>query len=123
MRKELFGVCRLVLAVLVVGAAAIATSQSVRAGGNRESEGGNLGPGCAPERPAIAHHAGGVAVEDRRGEERRAPVPCSTRTGFRTSEVSIAVTNQGTVLVQPAFPQGGAPIGVLRSVDRGGTWE
>jgi hypothetical protein len=79
-----------------------------------------LGPGCAPDRPAIAHHAGGIVVHDRRGE---APIPCSTPTGFPTTEVSIVVTREGTVVFQPAIDQSGLPIGGVRSVDRGANWE
>src|SRR5262249_39039283 len=81
----------------------------------------HLGPGCAPDRPAIAHHAGGVPV--RVHEHERAPIPCLTPTGYRAGEASIAVTNEGTVLFQSAFPEAGLPIGVLRSVDRGATWD
>jgi hypothetical protein len=46
-----------------------------------------------------------------------------TATGWRTSEISVAVTNAGTVLFEPAISAGGRPVGILRSVDRGGTWE
>ena len=91
----------------------------------------DLGPGCAPDRPAIAHHAGGVLA----GTDEEAPIPCSTATGFRTSEASIVVTNKGTVLFQPAIETDscngqcavnnatGLPIGVLRSVTQGATWD
>src|SRR5437016_1758856 len=48
---------------------------------------GALGPGCAPERPAIAHHAGGVVVESPRGKAHTPPIPCTSSTGFRTAEI------------------------------------
>lgn len=82
-----------------------------------------LGPGCAPGRPAIAHHAGGVIADTDRDE--KAPIPCATRTGFPTGEPSIVVTNAGTVLFQPNLESDttGLPVGVLRSVDRGETWQ
>ena len=81
------------------------------------------GPGCAPDRPAVAHHAGGAVVQNPKGKAHTPPIPCSTKTGFRTSEVSIAVSNAGTVLFQPALSDAsGFPIGVLGSVDQGGTW-
>ena len=80
-----------------------------------------LGPGCAPERRAIAHRAGGVPV--RVHEHERAPIPCVTPTSYRAGEASIVVTNEGTVLFQSVFPEAGLPIGLLRSVDRGATWE
>ena len=89
-----------------------------------EQKGAGLGPGCAPDRPASAHHAGGLSVETPRGNV--APIPCLTNTGWRTRETSIAVTNRGTVLVQPAFPPvlpTGSPVGLIRSSDKGLTWE
>jgi hypothetical protein len=84
----------------------------------------DLGPGCATDRPAIAHHAGGVAAQTPKGET--APIPCVTNTGSRTSEIGVVVTNAGTVLFQPGVRSAnatvGAPIGVLRSVDQGALW-
>jgi hypothetical protein len=83
------------------------------------------GPGCAPERPAVAHHAGGVTVQTFEGKNPPPPIPCTTRTGFRTAEISLVISNEGTLLFQPAFATEapGLPIGVLRSVDQGGTWQ
>jgi len=85
-----------------------------------EEEGG-LGPGCAPDRPAVAHHAGAIKVA--LGGRANAPIPCSTNTGFRTSEIGMVVTNSGSVVgFQPGL-QTGFPIGVLRSTDQGATWD
>jgi hypothetical protein len=81
----------------------------------------DLGPGCAPNRPAVSHHAVGVSVQAPKGE--KAPIPCATATGWRSSEVSIVVTDSGTILFQPAVPPAGFPIAVLRSADLGETWE
>jgi hypothetical protein len=81
----------------------------------------DLGPGCATDRPAVAHHAGGIAVQAPKGE--KPPIPCVAATGWRSSEVSIVVTNSGTILFQPAVPPSGFPIAVLRSTDLGKTWE
>lgn len=78
-----------------------------------------LGAGCAPDRPAIAHHAGGGVVKSPRGA---APIPCSTATGFRSSEVSVGLTKAGTLMFQPAVPASGFPVGLIRSVDKGETW-
>ena len=82
-----------------------------------------LGPGCAPHRPAIAHHAGGLPASP--GKHERAPVPCSVNTGWRTSETALLVTNEGTVLFEPALTSEttGLPIGALRSADKGASWE
>ncbi len=58
----------------------------------RESEDDrDLGPGCAPERPAVAHRAGGVTVKNLEREQ-TAPIPCSKSTGWRTNEIGIVVT-------------------------------
>ena len=87
----------------------------------KENEEKVLAPGCAPDRPAIAHHAGGAIASVDRNE--KAPIPCSSSTGFRTGEISLVITKEGTLLFQPAFPETGLPIGVLRSVDQGATWD
>jgi hypothetical protein len=107
---SVLGVARLLLAGLIGS-----TSP-----GARPAAGGGLGPGCAPERPAQAHRAGGVPAT---GEETL--VPCVAPTGWRTSEVGVVVTNSGSVLFQPAMgePPTGFPLGVLRSDDRGGSWD
>ncbi len=105
---------------LLIATALVAGTPAAFAG---DKEHHALGPGCALDRPAIAHRAGGVAVETPRGKAHTPPIPCSTPTGFRTSEISIVVTNEGTILFQPVYPQSGLPIGVLRSVDQGATWE
>ena len=88
------------------------------------AEEGGSGPGCAPDRPAIPHHAGGIIASVDKDAE--APIPCSTATGFRTSEVAIVITNEGTVLFEPVLENEmtGLPIGaLLRSTDRGASWE
>ena len=82
----------------------------------------DLGPGCAPERPAVPHHAGGALADV--GDDQSAPIPCATATGYRTNEISVIVTNNGTVLFEPALKTQatGLPVGVLRSVDEGQSW-
>ena len=80
------------------------------------------GPGCAPDRPAIAHHAGAVKAAPGRGA--KAPIPCIVKTGFRTSEIALVVTNAGSIVFQPALKvDSGLEIGVLRSVDQGAKWD
>ena len=91
--------------------------------GVSEAEEVDPGLGCAPTRPAVAHRVGGVVVEDPPGT---APIPCAVPTGIRTGEVSLVFTNAGTLLFQPALTAGvddGLPIGLLRSLDRGASWE
>src|SRR6266852_2368512 len=87
-----------------------------------DHERSKLGPGCTPERPAIAHHAGAVLVNT---DQERTLIPRTTRTDWRTSEVGMVVTNAGSVLFQPGVgtPPTGQPLGVLRSVDRGASWD
>jgi hypothetical protein len=82
----------------------------------------DLGPGCAPDRPAISHLAGGVTVQPPKGET--APIPCATKTGFRTAEISIVITKKGTILFQPALASEttGLPIELLRSSTQGASW-
>lgn len=108
------------LSVVVTGTALVAAPPTFAQ--DKKHDRADFGPGCAPDRPAIAHHAGGVLTDSDKGEE--APIPCATNTGFRTSEISIAVTNEGTVLFQPALANEtpGLPIGVLRSTDQGASW-
>src|SRR5712691_6094786 len=81
-----------------------------------------LGSGCAPDRRAILHRAGGVAVANERDEA--GPIPCLTATRWRTSEVGLAISNAGSILLQPGVgaPPSGQPLVVLRSTDRGATW-
>src|SRR5262245_56576898 len=103
--------------ILAVGAGGLAPARFAAAR-DRVHEAADLGSDCAPQRPAIAHHAGGVVVQNLKGKDRTPPIPCATPTGVRTGEVSIVVTNKGAVLFQPAVsPSGGRPVGVLRSVD------
>ncbi len=83
----------------------------------------DLGPGCAPDRPAIAHHAGGVIVESPKGKAHApAPIPCVTSTGWRTSEIALVVTDNGDLVFQPAFDANGTPLGAIHSADQGATW-
>jgi hypothetical protein len=112
-----------VLAVASTGLAPALAAQG------RERE---LGSGCAANRPAIAHYAGGVTLAAPQGEE--PPIPCVMVTGYHTGEISIAVTNAGTALFQPAWKtettstpivrvgQVGPPIPLIRSVDQGASW-
>ena len=87
---------------------------------NEDQERAELGPGCAPDRPAIAHHAAGLVVNDARGP---APIPCVTSTGWRTYEIGFIVTNNGDLVLQPTFLAAGMPIGAIHSSDQGATWE
>lgn len=55
--------------------------------------------GCDHTRPAVAHHAGRVALAS---QPVNAPVPCATTTGYPSAENRIAVTNSGAVFYAPA---------------------
>src|SRR5262249_19034667 len=82
--------------------------------------------GCAFKRPAILHRPDGRAVPRdvrRQAESHGRIVPCSTNTGLRTGEPSIAVTNDGVVLFQPNLPTATGAVGLVRSSDQGATWQ
>ena len=81
-----------------------------------------VGLGCAPDRPAIAHSAGGIKVAPPQGAE--APIPCVVNTGYRTSETALVVTNAGSIIFQPAVKMDPRfTLGVVRSADQGATWD
>ena len=87
----------------------------------------SLGPGCAPERAAIAHHPGGPAVSP---QPPGAPIPCGVLTGFGGAEARVAVTRSGALVFDPAVQDPGpsncvgrclhAGLGVTK--DAGATW-
>jgi hypothetical protein len=77
---------------------------------------------CDAQRPAVAYQAStgassGVAV----GATTQTLVPCSQLTGFSSSETSLAVLDDGSVLVAPVITAEGT--GVLRTKDRAQSWE
>jgi hypothetical protein len=111
--------CRMLLAA----SAALLPSRAMASPPEPGRNKADLGPGCAPERPAIAHYAGGVAAHET-DKARTNLIPCLVPTKWRTSEVGMVVTNRGTVLVQPGVgtPPTGLPLGILRSTDRGANW-
>src|SRR2546423_618395 len=92
------------------GAAAIALLLASAA----PAPGAPLGPGCAPDRPAIAHHAGGKVVA-----ASPAPVPCTTKTGFYPGEPGTSVTPAGTVWFSAADWEWA----LARTKDLGAHWE
>src|SRR4051812_16483759 len=69
------------------------------------------GPGCDPSTPVTAHGPGAATGGPH-------PVVCVTTTGSDTSESTIAVTNDGTVLYSPAQTENS----LARSTDDGATW-
>jgi hypothetical protein len=80
-------------------------------------------PLCEADRPAVSYQARagastGVAV----AASGAAPTPCFQLTGHVTSETSLAVQRDGTLLVAPVITEGGRS-GVLRSRDQGASWE
>jgi hypothetical protein len=69
-------------------------------------------PGCAPELPVVAHHAGGALVPA------SLSTACVTETGMASSESTIGVTRRGTIVYSPAISENS----VARSLDGGATW-
>ncbi len=89
------------------------------------------GAGCDPSRPAVAHRAGGVALDP---QPPGAPHPCGVHTGYPSGETRIGVTPSGTVIFSPAAvdvagvnlgigePLGPGFIGVAISRNGGLSW-
>jgi hypothetical protein len=96
-----------------------------------------LGPGCSQSRVAVAHQNGRVLSPQPSGS----PHPCETTTGFGGAETQVVVTNDGSVVYEPAIITPGllgtgfldgvpgprldtqvSPSGLAVSADRGGTW-
>ncbi|HEX5659022.1 MAG TPA: sialidase family protein [Polyangiales bacterium] len=77
---------------------------------------------CDAKRPAVAYRA---SASGSSGEALGAPtqtlVPCAQLTGYASSETSLAVLKDGSVLVAPVITAEGT--GVLRTKDRAGNWE
>jgi hypothetical protein len=77
---------------------------------------------CDARRPAVAYRA---SASSSSGEALDATsqtlVPCAQITGFASSETSLAVLADGSVLVAPVITDEGT--GVLRSKDRARSWE
>ena len=110
------GSTRLRLATAVVfllGAGAQAFAESGHA----------VGPGCDPERHAIAYHAGsilGAAWETSR--HGNLPVPCAVVTGSTTETATVGVSRDGTLFYAPQSTGVAVPPGVFTSRDDGATW-
>jgi hypothetical protein len=107
--------------------AAAALFAAPTAGAKARTAADAFGPGCDPARPAIAHHADGVALPGRRA---RAPIPCETVVGPTTEAATVGVTRSGAVLYAPLNENSAPPPTnvlqgpefVVRSRDRGATW-
>jgi hypothetical protein len=85
------------------------------------------GPGCSPNRPAVAHFGGGIRAPGRRHS---APVPCATFVGTTSEAASVGVTRRGSVFYAPLLentsppPQNTVqgPEWVVRSRNLGRSW-
>ncbi len=77
---------------------------------------------CDPSRAASVYTATATkAVKATGSSEALALTPCASYTGFGTAEVSVAVDQDGTLLLAPAHSADGT-VGVLRSTDQGVNW-
>ena len=72
--------------------------------------------GCSSALPVVAHRAGGVLVRLPRGT--RKPTACASETGYATSESSVAVTSDGTLVYSPAETENS----MARSLNSGASW-
>lgn len=95
-----------VLVVTALGCAAAVLPAAVAAP--------SRGPGCDPDRTAVAHYAGGKHVEN----PDRHLIACATETGYFTGETTIAVTDNGDVWLSAANWEWA----LARSKDLGGHW-
>jgi len=82
-----------------------------------------LQPGCDPSRPAVAHHAGGVAIVP---PPPGGPIPCATVTGNSSESAAVGIAPRGTVFYAPVLEHGvpaalADPALVARSRDGGAT--
>src|ERR1700712_5105659 len=77
---------------------------------------------CDADRPALAYRAvPGADSGEAISATGPSVVPCAQLTGFASSETSLAVLEDGSVLVAPVITVDGT--GVLRSKDRARSWE
>lgn len=84
---------------------------------NARAGAAGLDPGCAPQRPAVAHRQNGAMIETRQA----APIPCLVATGYPSAETRLTVTPRGTIVVMPAMK--GTTAFPVRSTNRGATWQ
>ena len=73
-------------------------------------------PGCHTSWPVVAHRAGGIGVKPPAGTS--PPRACAVETGYATSESTIAVTHNSTLIYSPAETENS----MARSTDNGASW-
>lgn len=98
-----------------VAAAALVSSVAGSAFGPSKASAAG-GPGCHSEWPVVVHRAGGTVVNLPDGAE--LPLVCATETGYASSESTIAVSGNGTLVYSPAETENS----MVRSTDGGATW-
>jgi len=94
------------LAALVVMAAALVLTAQAQASV----------AGCSRKLPVVAHRAGGLVVALPTGDV--LPKACASETGYATSESSLAVSKDGTLVYSPAESENST----ARSSDGGFLW-
>ena len=110
--------------VALVAVTAALTAAPSRADGGGANWASGL-PGCAPDRPAVAHHAGQDVLAPQPDD---GPVPCGVLTGWPAAESRIEVTDKNTLIFNPAKMDvvpgvGGLGEGLARSFDDGASWD
>lgn len=73
--------------------------------------------GCNRSWPVVAHRAGGVIVTLPAGDA--LPVACGDRTGYATSESTLAIAGDGALIYSPAETENS----MARSADGGASWQ
>jgi hypothetical protein len=130
-------------AVMAAAAAAVVVSAAVPPAGAKAptagtSLGAPAGPGCQAARSAVTYHPGAAPLAP---QPATAPVPCLVATGFGGSETQLVVTQDNTLVYEPAILTPGlagtaygaglpgpqpstqlSPGGLALSNDNGGAW-
>jgi hypothetical protein len=101
--------------VLAALAAVLALSPSGHAAASTTTS--SAPAGCNKSSPVVAHRAGGVVVKLPAGST--LPVACGVQTGYATSESTLAIAGDGTLVYSPAETENS----MARSTDGGATWQ
>lgn len=103
--------------VVIAGSLAVTFALPAAVGPARRAAGL---PGCHPSWPVVAYHAGGSVIHRPAGAAGASlPVACAFETGYATSESTIAVTGNGTLVYSPAETENS----MARSVNQGISWQ
>jgi hypothetical protein len=84
--------------------------------GGASSASATVPNGCHSDWPVTAHRAGGIGVQVPAGDT--PPLACAVRTGYATSESTLAVSKRSALIYSPANTENS----MARSTDKGAHW-